>query len=51
MGGVTPTYARSPIFENIYIETVLVVSCTKFEVSCYYSFSKIAILLLAYNSM
>ena len=49
MGGATPTIASLAIFvENIYFETV--VTCTKFEVSCCYSFSNITILLLAYNS-
>ena len=49
MGGAMPTIASLAIFvQNIYIETV--VTCIKFEISCCYSFSKIPILLLAYNS-
>ena len=49
MGGATPTIASSPIFlQNIYIGTV--VTSIKFDVSCYYSFANIPILLLTYNS-
>ena len=49
MGGATPTIASLPIFvQNIYFETV--VTCTKYEVSCCYTFSNIPTLLLAYNS-
>ena len=43
-----PTIASSPIVvQNIYIETV--VTCKKFKVSCWYSFSNIPILLLVGN--
>ena len=46
--GATPTIAPHFFFQNIYIETV--VTCTKFKVSCCYSFSDIPILLFTYNS-
>ena len=49
MGDATSTIASSLNFvQNINIETV--VTCTKFEVSCCYSFSNIQILLLAYKN-